>query len=258
MRPASVGFHCPDCAKSGAQKVLTRNQLFGGASAGAYPVTIALLAINVVVYVAGAVFKSRGSFDPIVEGGLLEAATVLNRSGVPVPRGVVEGEWWRILTSGFLHDGPLHLAFNGFALWNLGRSIEASVGAVRYVLVYFASLLMGSFGVLLVTEPNSLTVGASGAVFGLIGVLVAAQLAKGQSVMQSQLGSMLLLNVFITFTIPNISIGGHIGGLIGGLLSGFILFGLPKTFKGLRPTSEAAPLLALLAAVAVVGCVLVV
>lgn len=258
MRPASVGFHCPDCAKSGSQKVLSGRQVFGGAAAGAYPVTMALIAVNVAVLIAEYVLRQRGTIDLFNEGALFELASAPARNGDRVLRGVAEGEWWRIVTSGFLHSGPIHLAFNCYALWVLGRSLEAVLGNVRYLLVYGVSMLCGSLGVLVAGPPNAPTVGASGAVFGLVGVLVALQLAKGQSVWRSNLGQMLVINLIITFTIPRISIGGHLGGLVGGLACGFILFGLPKKFTGLRATSEAAPVLLLVGALAIVGCVLVV
>jgi membrane associated rhomboid family serine protease len=260
MRQASVGFHCPECTRTSGQRVVTSQHVFGAGAAGAYPVTMVLLALNVAVFVAEAFLRNRATnpVDLFLEGSLFEAARVGDIDGSPDVRGVSEGEWWRVLTSGFLHGGLAHLLFNGFALWSLGRSVEALLGPVRYALVYLASLLWGSFGVLLLTAPNVPTVGASGAVFGLLGVLAALLLARGQNLWQSQLGSMLAINLVITFAVPNISVGGHLGGLAGGLIGGMLLFGLPRRFNGVAPVAQAAPVLTGLAVAGLLGCLVAV
>lgn len=167
--------------------------------------------------------------------------------------GVAEGEWWRLITSGFLHGGALHLAFNMFALWNLGEALERVLGSVRFAAAYLATLLAGSFGVMLLS-PNSVTVGASGAVFGLFGLLLMLQLSRSIPLRQTGLGMVLALNLGITFLIPNISIGGHLGGLAGGALIGLALFGLPRS--GRQPSAVVGwAVIAAVALLATVGAV---
>lgn len=220
MSTASVGFHCPECARSGRQKVYTRANW---SDAMRRPVVgRALIAANVAVFVAGIASQSRnavaGRGGFIADGGLFGPA-------------VESGEWWRIVTAGFLHAGLLHLLFNMLALFNLAAILEPALGRARLVAVYAVSLLTGSLGVL-VLSPDALTVGASGAVFGLMGALVVAQRARGMDPWSSGIGTVIALNLFITFTIPGISIGGHIGGLVGGLVCTWILLDAgPRAFK---------------------------
>jgi membrane associated rhomboid family serine protease len=135
---------------------------------------------------------------------------------------VADGEWWRIVTSGFLHFGILHLAFNMLLLWWLGQMLEPSLGRVRYVLAYAVSLLAGSLGALLL-DPDALTGGASGAVFGLMAAAVLLLRRRGVDPMQSGLGGLLVINLLLTFLRPGISIGGHLGGLVGGALAALLL-----------------------------------
>ena len=113
------------------------------------------------------------------------------------------------------------------ALYVLGELLEPAVGRLRFGLIYFASLLAGSFGALLL-EPTAPTVGASGAVFGLMGAAFVVMRSRGINPMESGLGLWIGLNLLITFTIPNISIGGHLGGLVGGALAALLLVDLPE------------------------------
>jgi membrane associated rhomboid family serine protease len=122
--------------------------------------------------------------------------------------GVTEGEWYRLITSGFLHHGLIHIGFNMYALWILGPQLERVLGRPRFVTLYFAAMLGGSAGVMLL-DPDIATVGASGAVFGLFGAVAVVQRAAG-------------LNIFLTFAISSISVGGHVGGLIAGALIGWV------------------------------------
>jgi membrane associated rhomboid family serine protease len=173
-------------------------------------VTYVLLGILVLVQVgamasgASATGSRLGGSDLIADGGLSGPA-------------VADGEVWRLLTSGFLHAGFLHLAFNAFALYVLGTMLEPAVGRLRFGIIYFVSLFAGSFGAL-VADPNALTVGASGAIFGLMGAAIVVMRNRGINPMESGLGVWLGINLLFTFAIPGISIGGHIGGLIGGIL----------------------------------------
>jgi membrane associated rhomboid family serine protease len=131
---------------------------------------------------------------------------------------VADGEWYRLLTGGFLHAGLFHLGFNMFALYILGRLLEPAIGTPRFLALYFASLFAGAFGALLLSDPVAQTVGASGAIFGLFGAAFVIARGRGLDTVASELGFLLLINLALTFGIAGISIGGHLGGLVGGLL----------------------------------------
>jgi membrane associated rhomboid family serine protease len=199
MTTTPVGMRCPECAKQKTQVRTLRN------SAHRPVVTMTLIALNVLIYFGG---STRAGF--LADYGLYGPA-------------VANGDWWRLLTAGFLHGGLLHIGFNMYILWYLGNLVEGELGPVRFAALYFASLLAGSFGALLFS-PTSLTVGASGAVFGLMGATFVMQRARGIDPMQGGIGPLILLNLAIGF-LPglNISIGGHVGGLIGGALAGYAI-----------------------------------
>ncbi len=211
MTSTSVGMRCPECSK---QKTKVRTV----ATLTATPqLTYALIAINVVVYLAstmgggGASLNSPGGY--VYQHGALSAATVS------------DGDWWRIVTAGFLHASLLHIAFNMYFLYFLGTLLEPAIGRLRFGVIYFVALIGGSFGALLLTSnPLEGTVGASGAVFGLMGAAILVMRSRGINPMQSGLGVTLLLNLGITFVIPGISIGGHLGGLFAGGLVGYLMF----------------------------------
>jgi membrane associated rhomboid family serine protease len=177
-------------------------------------VTYALIAINVAAFIA----------STVLGGGLANrgGGTVIDHGALYGPSIAHDHEYWRLITGGFLHAGFLHIGFNMYLLYLLGRMIEPAIGPVRFAALYFASLLAGSFGALLVT-PNSLTVGASGAVFGLMGAAAVMMRARGMSVMESGIGGLIVLNLGLSFVLNGISIGGHIGGLIGGALAALAL-----------------------------------
>jgi membrane associated rhomboid family serine protease len=213
MHQASVGFHCSDCTRGGAQKVVRARSLSSRGSV----VTNALIAINVAVYLWGIGAGGATRDSVIIDGGLAAPA-------------VAAGDWYRIVTSGFLHENLIHIGLNMWVLWQLGLLMEPVLGRFRYGLVYAVSLLSGSFGVLLL-QPDTLAVGASGAIFGLMGAAVAALRSRGINPFQTGIGTAIVLNLLITFTIPGISIGGHVGGLVGGLVAGWILTDLAPRVK---------------------------
>ncbi|MDX6494908.1 MAG: hypothetical protein QOE17_894 [Gaiellales bacterium] len=226
MTQASVGFHCPECSRQGKQRVYTAGAIMGGSRP---IVTQVLIAINVLVF-----FVGLGQTLFISDYGVLGSAQVrLPSTGqlFSIPGfGVAHGEWWRLITGGFLHANIIHLGMNMFALWILGSQLEAAVGRLRFGVVYGTALLAGSLGVML-QAPHEPTVGASGAIFGLLGLALAAQRSQGINIWQSGLGGILLINLAFTFGIPGISIGGHIGGLIGGFLCGQIIWKLGPSIK---------------------------
>ena len=248
MHQASVGFHCPECVKGAAQTVITARTL----PAAANPVvTSALVAMNVAIYLVSSVGSglSQPSFSVQLDWALIGRG--LSSAGL---LGVAEGEWYRLVTGGFLHGSLLHLGFNMFVLWMLGKQFEPALGRVAFTAVYFASMLAGSFGVMLL-DPDALTVGASGAVFGLFGYAVVAQYVRGINPLQTGLGAVILVNLAFTFLVPNISVGGHVGGLLGGLAAGFLYDVVRPRLGGSAPVGIA--LVAALGVACAVGSVLV-
>ncbi|MGH2967892.1 MAG: rhomboid family intramembrane serine protease [Solirubrobacteraceae bacterium] len=245
MTATPVGMRCPDCSRQRTQVRTIRN-VHGDPTA-----TYVLIAINVLLFVG--TFASGGS-SSAVYGDLALVAAGIDETGSEV--GVAAGEWWRLVTGGFLHapNNPLHILFNMYVLYWLGTMLEPVLGRARFLGLYFASLLAGSFGAILLTEPNRATVGASGAVFGLMAAAFVLQRMRGINPMQSGIGPVILLNLGITFLIPNISIGGHIGGLIGGALAAFAIERL-----GAMRRSVVAPVLACvgIAVASIVAAVLV-
>ncbi|CAN5758759.1 rhomboid family intramembrane serine protease [soil metagenome] len=229
MHTASVGFHCPECTKAGAQKVLTPRSLVTRPL-----LTQVVIGVNVGVFLLGLLLSGGGGLggganDLIVEGALIaRGCTEATLAGcVPGAEiGVAEGEWWRVVTSGFLHYGWIHLAFNMYALWILGQFIEGSAVLGRFAAIYLTALVAGSFGAMRISA-DALTAGASGAIYGLMGAALAAQRARGVRAMDSGLLMILGINLLLTFSISNISVGGHLGGLAGGLAAGYLVFGLP-------------------------------
>ena len=176
-------------------------------------VTFTLIGINVGVYLLQLVMGAglSASTGWIYEHGVL-VSTAIDSSGQAV--GVAEGEWWRLITATFLHYGPLHLGMNMLVLWFIGPPLEDYFGHWRYLLVYIVSGLAGSAGALL-WSPDSLTVGASGAIWGIMGAALVLE-ARRIWVFGGQAMGLVVFNLAITFLIPGISIGGHIGGLVGG------------------------------------------
>ena len=212
MTPTSVGMRCPECAKQ-KTKVVTARGLERD------PVlTYGLIAVNVLLTL-GQLLSGGGAARG--GGGQLLA------SGQLTLFDVADGDWWRLVTSGFLHAGFFHLLMNMFGLWILGQMLEPALGRLRFAAVYLFSLLAGSFGVLVLAAANiqtGPTVGASGAIFGLFGAAFVLMRERGINPMESGLGAILILNLAITF-FPgfNISIGGHVGGLIGGVIAASLL-----------------------------------
>jgi len=248
MNQASVGFHCPECVKGAGQKVITARTLQSSANP---VVTTALVAMNVAIYVVSSLGAglTEPSFQVQLDFALIGQG--LSSEGL---LGVAEGEWYRLISGGFLHGSLLHLGFNMYVLWILGKQLEPALGRVGFTAVYFASMLAGSFGVM-VLDPGALTVGASGAVFGLFGYAVVAQFVRGINPLQTGLGAVILINLAFTFLVPGISIGGHVGGLLGGLAAG-VLHDIVRRKLGAPPQVGIA-LVAALGLACAVGSVLV-
>ena len=220
MTPTPVGMRCPECAR---QRTRVTRGAVGPGRADA-PATFVLIALNVAAYLA----EIGGGGGGLSPGG----SSILFDFGLYGPY-VAEGEWYRLLTSGFLHGSLIHIGFNMFALFWLGRLLEPAIGTPRFVALYFVSLFAGSFGALLLS-PDSLTIGASGAVFGIFGATFVIARNRGVDGLAASIGVVLLLNLAITFGNPEISIGGHLGGLAGGLLCALIVVAGERGMLGER------------------------
>jgi membrane associated rhomboid family serine protease len=243
MTPTPVGMRCPECARE-KTKVRTGTSAFD--RAGGTPATFVLIAINVAAFLAEI---ASGS------GGLEPTGSVIDNFAVFGPQ-IADGEWYRLLTGAFLHGGLFHIAFNMYALYILGQLLEPALGTVRFTALYFASLFAGSLGII-VLEPNSLAVGASGAVFGLFAAAFVIARGRRLDAIAAQLGGLLLINLLITFAVPGIAIGAHLFGAAGGLLCGLlILAGDRGTFGANRIPAEVAVMAALGVASAAFGVAL--
>jgi membrane associated rhomboid family serine protease len=245
MTPTPVGMRCPDCA---SQKTKTRTMR----SMNVEPtVTYVLIGICVLFWIGTVLAGGGENGKAYVDLELIGGAQTFTGDWI----GVSQGEYWRLVTGGFLHAAnPLHILFNMYILYWIGRMLEPMLGHARFLALYFTSLLAGSFGALLFSPANQGTVGASGAVFGLMAAAFVMQHARGINPWQSGIGPIILLNLALGFIIPNVSIGGHIGGLVGGALVALAFERLPAVRR-----SSAAMLgsCALIAVVAVVGAIAV-
>jgi membrane associated rhomboid family serine protease len=213
MTSTPVGMRCPECARQGRTRVRTMRS-----TTDEPRLTYILIGINVVVGIGSLLGGGVGTSSSLTDDGGLSQLFI------------ADGEYYRLLTAGFLHAGLFHLLTNMLSLWILGSIIEPAVGSWRFGLIYFVSLLCGSFGALLLS-PDALTVGASGAIFGLLSAAAIVAWNRGFSLMESGLGIWIGLNLLITFTVPNISVGGHIGGLVGGAIAALLLVELPERMR---------------------------
>ncbi|HVD86453.1 MAG TPA: rhomboid family intramembrane serine protease [Solirubrobacterales bacterium] len=246
MTPTPVGMRCPECASQRTRVVRGVGQSDGFSRA---PATYVLIAINVIVFLielassSGGLFKEQGS-RVVVDFGLFGPF-------------VAEGEWYRLLTSGFLHANLLHIGFNMLILYFLGRLLEPALGTPRFLLVYFASLLAGSFGALLL-DPNALTLGASGAIFGLAGATFVIARGRGMDAIASQIGFLIVLNLLFSLGPSRISLGAHLGGLVAGVLCGLAIVAGERGMLGRRRREMEILALVAIAVASVVGALAIV
>jgi membrane associated rhomboid family serine protease len=221
MTATPVGMRCPDCSRQ-------RTQVHTLRSMAVEPIaTYVLIAINVAVFM-GVRYSSGETAGDLVLFGPAVAAD----------------EYWRLISAGFLHAEFWHIGMNMLALFWLGRMIEPALGHARFLGIYFVSLLAGSLGVLIL-DPNVPTLGASGAVYGLLGAAIVMARNRQVDLMQSGLVPILALNLAITILFSNrgISLGGHVGGLIGGFIATFVVEELAKRRRGEVPAVVACVIL---------------
>lgn len=218
LREASVGYQCVDCVNEG-QRTQRRATTIAGAQVNTRPVVVPILVLlNVGYFVLNAI-QAQSLTD--------NSNSVSFEMGVLWPPVVASGEWWRLLTSGFLHYGPIHLLMNMFALWIIGRDLEVLLGRARFLVLYLVALLGGSTAVFMFSDVRSATAGASGAVFGLMGAMAVAvfrlKLPIGPAL------GIIAINIVFSFTIAQISWLGHVGGLvIGALVAVGLLYPPPR------------------------------
>ena len=213
LRPASVGHQCVDCIRSGNRDVRRASGRFGGAVPAKARVTWAIMAVNILLYLAQLAHPSLAQ-----DWSMLGIA----RTGSGQVVGVAAGQWYRLLTSAFLPGtgglGILDIAFNLWALYIVGPALERVLGSVRYLAVYLASALGGSIAFFFLAPPNVQALGASGAIFGLFGAWFVMSRRLGLD--SRQVVFLIVLNLAIGFAVPFIAWQAHVGGLvIGGLLT---------------------------------------
>lgn len=218
---APVGIRCPDHSgkPQGVARVATGARRAAYEGTGAL-VTKALIALNVLVFLvnlAQGAALTQNAGELYFDGSLIGLARLPDGAVI----GVGAGDWWRTVTSMFLHGNLLHLALNMLMLWWIGTPMEQTLGRGRFLALYFVSGLAGSAGALLLTAPNRPTVGASGAIFGILGAALVFERQRNYVLGGSAL-AIIAFNVILSFR-PGISLGGHLGGLAGGVLIGLIL-----------------------------------
>jgi membrane associated rhomboid family serine protease len=245
MTPTPVGMRCPECARQ-------RTKVLRGPGGGATgfqqsPATYVLIAINAIAYLIEIAAGSGGLNNPsgniVVDYGLFGPS-------------VAEGEWYRLVTCGFLHASLVHIGFNMLLLYFLGRLLEPALGTPRFLALYFASLLAGSLGAL-VLDPDALTLGASGAVFGLIAAAFVIARGRGMDALAGQLGFLIVINLAFTFGASNISIGGHLGGLIGGAICALAIVAGERGILGENRRFAEFAVMAAVVAASVLGAIAV-
>ncbi|GAA5105894.1 rhomboid family intramembrane serine protease [Haloechinothrix salitolerans] len=252
LREASVGYHCVDCVHSARKQAKARAASYrkagfgyrtvaGARASSRVVVTPVLIAINAIVFVvtaaqAQSVMANQAS-PLFAEGTLFTPAIAVN------------GEWWRLVTSGFLHFGLLHLAVNMLMLWLLGRDLELLLGKIRYTVVYLLSLLGGSVAVFTFESLLKSTAGASGALYGVLGGMLVAVLRLKLNA--TPVIGVIAINLFISVQIEAISLLGHLGGLVIGALATAAMVYAPERRRVAMQTTVAVLLLA-----AMVGIVL--
>ncbi|MER5431043.1 rhomboid family intramembrane serine protease [Streptomyces sp. NPDC002588] len=233
MVSASVGFQCPECVRRAAgtdhPPAASRPRTLAGGSVAADPrlATKILVGVNLAVFLVQLAVGDR--FTEHLE---LVGRAIMPALGYGEVQGVSEGQWYRLLTAMFLHGGYVHILFNMLSLWWLGGPLEQALGRARYLTLYFVSGLAGSALTYLIAEPNQPSLGASGAIFGLIGAT--AVLMRRMRYDMRPIIALLVINLIFTFNPAfNISWEAHIGGLVAGVIVGYGMVHAPRERRAL-------------------------
>lgn len=241
MVVASVGHQCPECVAEGRRSQRPALTHFGGSAAGMNGyVTKVLIVLNIAVFLLTIAVGGLNLWGGVTElhiwGAVNGPGYVINNDGQIIPLGVPgieQGAFWRLFTAMFLHYGILHLLLNMYALWVLGRALEAALGPLRFAALYLLAGLGGDVAVYLFA-PTTLAAGASTSIYGLFAAyfLVLRRLGRDAS----SVIPIIVINVVLTFTIPGISIAGHLGGLVAGAVVGLGLAYAPRQHRTLVQT----------------------
>lgn len=228
MVEASVGFQCPECVSEGNRGVRRTRTAFGGRPVAAPYVTWTILGLMVAGFIA-----QLGTSDPVGRAGssplVLEFAMLGLGHMDGVLLGVAAGEWYRLITAAFLHGSIFHLLFNGYAMYALGMQLERWLGHGRFLALWVLGALSGSVLSLLVA-PHQLSVGASGAIFALFGAVFVV--GRRLRLDLRMVGVLLVVNLVLTFLVPQISWTAHVGGLVAGFIVGAVFAYLPGRSAG--------------------------
>jgi len=254
---AQVGSHCLECAKASQPDLKTRARFWSAKEP--LLITKILIGMNLAMFIGILIWSA----DPgALSGAITNAHLNLGLSREVLEQRIVwqsdDGTrfvtephgWYRLITSGFLHFGIVHIGLNMFFLWVLGPMLEPALGRVRFILLYLASLLGGSLGVILL-DKGGISAGASGAVFGLLAAAAIGQWRRGINPLTTGIGATLLMNLVITFAIPGISIGGHIGGIVAGSICGWVMLA-PAYHQVPRWATYATPVIVSVASIVAV------
>jgi len=222
MRSASVGFQCPSCVKEGSATIRDPKATYGGKARANPEITWVLMGLNALMFLAttltGTGVLNGGNpsalFEKLALAPSFHCAASADGLCVTVADGVAQGEYWRLVTSNFLHFGVIHFLLNMYCLYLVGPALERAFGRLRYSALYLVSGIAGS--ALSYFRDGGLSAGASGAVFGLFAAFLVLQRKRGSDT--SQIATTILINLVLSFTIPFIDWRGHVGGLIGGAL----------------------------------------
>jgi len=255
MTSTSVGMRCPECAPGPTRVQRAASTVSPDTPVVTYAVMAICIAIEFGVLSGGGGIGGGGRADtPLFQDFGLRIGGFIDPFTGQEVAGVATGEVWRLVTSGFLHYGLTHLLFNMLSLYFLGSMLEPAIGRVRFLVIFFVSILAGSFGGVLLQGPADVGAGASGGVFGLLGAAIIVLRSRGIDPMASGLPLWLGLNLVFTFSIASISVGAHLGGLAGGVLAALAMYELPRRVRGL-PRQAPTLLAAAVGLVAVVGAV---
>jgi membrane associated rhomboid family serine protease len=244
MTPASVGFQCPECVSEGRRSIRPTKTMYGGRARERADVTLTLIAINVVVFVLTAASGAG------VASGNGRSNVYDNFALVPVQ--VVQGDWWRLVSSTFLHYGILHIGFNMWALYVIGVPLEGMLGRLRFVTLYLLSGLGGSLLSFALGPVNEVAAGASGAIFGIFGAFFV--ILRRRNLETGGILGLIVVNLVLTFAFPNIDWRGHVGGLAVGVAVGAVFAYAPAGAARDRLQAAGCAVVAVvLAATGVVG-----